>query len=36
MDPATRQDELPAKEELPASPDGATPATPPELIPTPA
>jgi len=36
MDPATRQDELPAKEELPASPDGATPAMPPELIPTPA
>jgi len=36
MDPATRQDQLPVKEELPASPDGATPGAPPELIPTPA
>ncbi|MFM8413732.1 MAG: TolC family protein [Planctomycetota bacterium] len=36
MDPATRQDDLPAKEELPAAPDGAAPAAPPELIPTPA
>jgi outer membrane protein TolC len=35
-DPATREDQLPAKEELPASPDGATPSSPPELIPTPA
>jgi outer membrane protein TolC len=35
-DPATREDQLPAKEELPASPDGATPGSPPELIPTPA
>jgi outer membrane protein TolC len=32
MDPATRQDELPAKEELPGRPDG----TPPELLPAPA
>jgi outer membrane protein TolC len=36
MDPATRQDELPAKEELPADPAGGTPSSPPELIPTPA
>ena len=36
MDPATRQDELPAKEELPAVPGGGAPAGPPELIPTPA
>jgi outer membrane protein TolC len=32
MDPATRQDELPAKEELPGRPDG----TRPELLPAPA
>jgi outer membrane protein TolC len=35
MEPATRQDELPAKEELPATPGGARPGLP-ELLPAPA
>ncbi len=35
MEPATRQDELPAKQELPATPGGARPG-PPELLPAPA
>jgi outer membrane protein TolC len=35
LEPATRQDELPAKEELPATPEGGRPGLP-ELLPAPA
>jgi outer membrane protein TolC len=35
LEPATRQDELPAKQELPAAPSGPRPG-PPELLPAPA